>query len=121
MIGDPSGKSQERVLLEEEELERNAQAIRTQLEQLLKPDDEKVGSIRVMNNVMHPHAFNVGMNIGRTAGAGIDEHLHYHIVPRWDGDTNFMPVISDTKVVSESLQATFKKLKTEFQRLYGEK
>ncbi len=78
-------------------------------------------AIRVMNNVMHPHAFNVGMNIGRTAGAGIDEHLHYHIVPRWDGDTNFMPVISDTKVVSESLQATFKKLKTEFQRLYGEK
>lgn len=72
-----------------------------------------------MKNIMNPHGFNVGMNVGRTAGAGIDEHLHYHIVPRWDGDTNFMPVIADTKVVSESLQATFKKLRDEFQRLFA--
>ncbi len=76
-------------------------------------------TIRVMKNIMGPHGFNVGMNIGRTAGAGIDEHLHFHIVPRWDGDTNFMPIISDTKVVSESLQATFEKFKNEFNRLFS--
>ena len=58
------------------------------------------------------------MNLGRTAGAGIDEHIHYHIVPRWDGDTNFMPIIAGTKVVSESLQASFKKISTEFITLY---
>ena len=77
-------------------------------------------TIQVMKNIMNPHGFNVGMNIGRTAGAGIDEHLHFHIVPRWDGDTNFMPIISETKVVSESLQKTFKKFQNEFRRLYSE-
>ncbi len=76
-------------------------------------------TIRVMQNVMHPHAVNMGINLGRTAGAGIDQHLHYHVVPRWDGDTNFMPVISDTKVVSESLDATREKLYEEFQRLFA--
>ena len=75
-------------------------------------------TIRVLNAVMHPHGLNIGMNLGRTAGAGIDDHLHYHIVPRWDGDTNFMPVVSDTKVVSESLEDTFKKLQAEFQKLF---
>ncbi len=75
-------------------------------------------TIQVMQNIMHPHGFNVGMNIGRTAGAGIDEHLHFHIVPRWDGDTNFMPILANTKVVSESLEATFKKFKNEFERLF---
>ena len=71
-----------------------------------------------MKNVMQPQALNMGINIGRTAGAGIDQHLHYHIVPRWDGDTNFMPVIADTKVVSEALEATRDKLYEEFRRLY---
>ncbi len=74
--------------------------------------------VQVMKNILHPHAFNIGMNIGRTAGAGIDAHLHYHIVPRWDGDTNFMPVVSGTKVVSESLIATWQKLRAEFERLF---
>ncbi len=76
-------------------------------------------TITVLKNIMNPHALNIGMNIGRTAGAGIDDHLHYHIVPRWDGDTNFMPIIAETKVISESLEATFKKMKQEFQRLFG--
>ena len=76
--------------------------------------------MQVMKNVMQPQALNMGVNIGRTAGAGIDQHLHYHIVPRWDGDTNFMPVIADTKVVSEALEATRDKLYEEFLRLYKE-
>jgi len=76
-------------------------------------------TIRVMEEIMQPHGFNIGMNIGRAAGAGIDEHLHYHIVPRWNGDTNFMPVIGQTKVVSESLTATWQKLHEAFGRLDG--
>ena len=75
-------------------------------------------TVQVLRNVMNPHAMNIGMNIGRTAGAGIDDHLHYHIVPRWDGDTNFMPVISATQIVSESLPVTWKKLKEEFDNLF---
>ena len=75
-------------------------------------------SVQVLRNVMQPHAMNIGMNLGRTAGAGIDEHLHYHIVPRWNGDTNFMPVIAGTKVVSESLDDSFEKLNSEFTKLF---
>jgi ATP adenylyltransferase len=74
-------------------------------------------TIKALNNSMNPHAFNMGMNIGRVAGAGIDAHLHYHIVPRWNGDTNFMPVIDGTKVVSESLIASYNKLKKEYAKL----
>lgn len=54
-----------------------------------------------------PHAINLGMNLGRTAGAGIDQHCHYHLVPRWDGDTNFMPVVGNVKVISEGLLDTY--------------
>lgn len=75
--------------------------------------------IVVMNHILHPQAMNIGMNLGRTAGAGIADHLHYHIVPRWDGDTNYMPVIAGTKIVSESLRTTWKKMHDEFARLYG--
>lgn len=76
-------------------------------------------TVQAIRNVMHPHAMNIGMNLGRSAGAGIDEHLHYHIVPRWDGDTNFMPILTGTKVVSESLQATWQKLYEEFAKFGG--
>lgn len=54
-----------------------------------------------------PHGINLGMNLGRTAGAGIHEHCHYHLVPRWDGDTNFMPVVGGAKVISEGLMETY--------------
>jgi len=68
-------------------------------------------SIKLLRQVFNPGGFNIGINMGKVAGAGIDEHLHTHIVPRWQADTNFMPVISDTKVISEALAETYKKLK----------
>lgn len=73
-------------------------------------------AVKVLKKVMSPQGFNIGMNVGKTAGAGIDAHLHFHIVPRWDGDTNFMPVTGHTKVVSEGLWEAWEKLTTAFQK-----
>lgn len=67
--------------------------------------------IELLKKTMQPHGFNVGANLGRVAGAGIDNHIHFHIVPRWNGDMNFMPTIAETKVVSEAMRATYIKLK----------
>ncbi len=66
---------------------------------------------KAMATVMKPQGYNLGFNLGRVAGAGIEDHIHLHLVPRWNGDTNFMPVLADTKVVSEALTDTYKKLK----------
>jgi len=71
-------------------------------------------SIKVLKKVYKPQGFNIGMNLERAAGAGITDHLHYHIVPRWNGDNNFMPVLSDTKVIVEYLDAAYQKLYREF-------
>jgi len=70
-------------------------------------------SIRVLKSSLHPHGFNVGMNIGKVGGAG-EDHLHIHLVPRWTGDTNFMPVIGETKIISEYLKETYGKLHSVF-------
>ena len=66
-----------------------------------------------LTQVMKPNGFNIGMNVGRAAGAGIEEHLHVHIVPRWAGDTNFMPVLADAKVLPEALTEVAAKLRAE--------
>jgi len=74
-------------------------------------------SIQALNETMNPHGFNIGINLGRSAGAGIDDHLHYHIVPRWNGDTNYMPVLAGTKVISEALEDSWQKLHISFKKL----
>jgi len=75
---------------------------------------------RALERTMQPHGFNIGMNLGRIAGAGIQDHVHYHLVPRWSGDTNFMPVTGETKVVSESLRDGWERLHKEFEKILRE-
>lgn len=69
---------------------------------------------RAIVKAFSPDAFNIGMNLGRTAGAGIDQHLHMHMVPRWNGDTNFMPVIAETKVISIGMEEAYDALQVHF-------
>ncbi len=71
-------------------------------------------SIEVLKKELNPQGFNVGINLGRCAGAGLETHVHIHIVPRWAGDTNFMPVLADVKVIPEHIMATYEKLKKAF-------
>lgn len=69
----------------------------------------------VLTRGMKPHGMNIGMNLGKTAGAGIDDHLHFHIVPRWEGDTNYMPITGHTKVLPQGLYETWDALKPLFE------
>lgn len=74
-------------------------------------------AIIAINQTIHPDGFNIGLNLGRVAGAGLVDHIHYHLVPRWQGDTNFMPVLTETKVLSEALAQTYKRIKQGFGQL----
>ena len=67
-------------------------------------------SVAALGRLMQPTGFNIGMNIGRVAGAGISEHVHMHVVPRWSGDSNFMTVLGGTRMIPEDLEATYNKL-----------
>lgn len=73
-------------------------------------------SIRALKKAFKPQGYNIGMNLGRVAGAGIDDHIHFHVVPRWNGDTNFMPVVGQTKVISSSLEDTLLELQKYFEK-----
>ena len=67
-------------------------------------------SIGVLKAIMNPEGFNVGLNLGKVAGAGVEEHIHFHVVPRWSGDTNYMTVCGEVRVIPEHIQATYQKL-----------
>ena len=84
-------------------------ALTTELMQLMQK------CIKVLSQVYEPDGFNIGLNIGEVAGAGVIDHYHWHVVPRWNGDTSFMTVVSETRVIPEDLQSTYKKLKPHFQ------
>ncbi len=78
--------------------------------------DELRRTLAVLRGAYRPDGLNVGMNLGVVAGAGIADHLHWHVVPRWNGDTSFMPVLADTKVMVEHLEATWERIRTGFGR-----
>lgn len=71
-------------------------------------------ALECLREAFSPDGVNVGINLGRVAGAGIENHVHLHVVPRWQGDTNFMPILSSTKVISEHIRSTYEKLRPFF-------
>ncbi len=76
-----------------------------------------IETLKILERVYHPQGFNIGMNLGRPAGAGVPDHFHLHIVPRWEGDASFMPLFGETKVMFEGIEKTFSKLKDEFEKI----
>jgi ATP adenylyltransferase len=76
-------------------------------------------SVAIVRAVLNPGGINLGMNLGKCAGAGVEDHLHWHLVPRWEGDTNFMPVIGETRVMPQHLLDSYDRLKPHFESLAG--
>ena len=89
-------------------IEKAEKSVTDEMADLLKK------SLSVLRQTYRPHGFNTGMNIGHSAGAGVADHYHLHVIPRWTGDANFMPLIGKTKVVIEDIETTYKKLKSHF-------
>ncbi len=78
-------------------------------------------AVELLKATIHPEGFNVGINLGKVAGAGLRTHVHVHIVPRWGGDTNFMPVVANTRVLSQALEETYEELMKKITILYADK
>ncbi|HEX9114427.1 MAG TPA: HIT domain-containing protein [Anaerolineae bacterium] len=84
--------------------------------EMLTPEEQAdlmkmtVLGVATLRQAMHPEGFNIGYNIGKVAGAGLQDHVHCHVVPRWNGDTNFMPIVSDTRVIPQSLESAYDQL-----------
>jgi ATP adenylyltransferase len=76
-------------------------------DELLETMETLRRQVRVLDGLMHPDGYNIGLNLGSAAGAGLPGHLHWHVVPRWHGDTNFMPILADVKVIVQSLDALY--------------
>jgi len=74
-------------------------------------------ALRTLRETIHPQGFNVGVNLGRCAGAGLPGHIHLHVVPRWEGDTNFVPVLTDVRVIPQSLESLYRSVKEVAERL----
>lgn len=87
---------------------------KAEMGELLATVEQSVG---ILKTAMKPDGFNVGLNLGKVAGAGVEEHLHFHIVPRWFGDTNALTVFGEVRVIPEHLKATYKKLKLYFDKI----
>jgi ATP adenylyltransferase len=87
---------------------------------LTEPLETVKQALEVLDLIFRPQGYNIGLNQGRAAGAGLPDHLHWHIVPRWDGDTNFMPVLGQTKVISESLNEFHDQFVSELARVERE-
>jgi ATP adenylyltransferase len=85
-------------------------------DELLEVMDTLRRCVRALDELMRPEGYNIGLNLGAAAGAGLPGHLHWHIVPRWNGDTNFMPVLADVKVIVQSLDALYELLAVRLQR-----
>ncbi len=90
------------------------QLSKDEMRELLVTVEQSVG---ILKQVMRPDGFNVGLNLGKVAGAGIEEHLHFHIVPRWLGDTNALTVFADVRVIPEHLKTTYNNLKPYFDKI----
>ena len=86
-------------------------------EESLEMTEITKNSIQILREVNAPEGFNVGFNLGKSGGAGYDEHIHNHIVPRWAGDNNFMPALAETRVIPEHLEKTYDKLAPNFKKL----
>lgn len=85
--------------------------------ELIEPVETLKRVVAVLDVMMRPQGYNIGLNLGKAAGAGLPGHLHWHVVPRWDGDTNFMPVLGQTRVIVESLLDFYDRLKVELSNL----